>query len=441
MKLLNNFITLHLDLINLKINKKASRDCLNKNCKTEATFNYRNYKDINIRKFIYCKLHKLDDMINIKNKLCIKCNNVQPIFNYKNEKKALYCEKCKIPEMINIKSKMCIKYNNTQPSYNYKNEKKALYCVSCKLTNMVNIKDKMCIKCNNTRPNFNYNGEKVALYCKDCKLLDMIDVTHKMCNKCNNTQPSYNYKYEKKALYCRKCALSDMINIKSKMCIKCNNTQPIYNYKNEKKALYCVSCKLTNMVNIKDKMCKTELCYTQIKNKYKGYCLRCFIYNFPDSKIIRDYGTREAKVSEFIKESYKDLNITYNKIIDGGCSSHRPDIFIDCLTHSVIIEVDEHQHKNGKTYNHECELRRLNNLFTDLADRPIVFIRFNPDSYINKKNKLVKSCFEYTEDKGLPKATKTLKPRLKKLKEVIDKNLTKVPNENITKIKLYYDGY
>ena len=224
------------------------------------------------------------------------------------------------------------------------------------------------------------------------------------------------------------------------MCIKCNNKIPIFNYKNEKKALYCYSCITIDMLDIKNKTCKTDLCDIRAdKNKYKGYCLRCFIYNFPNDKLVRDYGTREAKVSEFIKETYKDLNITYNKIIDGGCSQHRPDIFIDCLTHSVIIEVDENQHKNGKIYNPECELRRLNNLFTDLADRPIVFIRFNPDSYINKKNKLVKSCFEYTEDKGLPKANKTLQTRLKKLKEVIDENLTKVPSENILTIKLYYD--
>ena len=367
MKLLIEFITLHLDLINLKFNKKKSQICLNKTCKKQAIFNYKKYKDINIRKHIYCKLHKLFNMINIKDKMCITCNNTIPIFNYKNKKKALYCGKCALPNMINIKDKMCI--------------------------------------------------------------------------TCNNSWAGFNYKNEKKALYCGKCALSNMIDIKNKMCIKCNDIRPYFNYKNEKKPLYCGKCSLPNMIDIKHKRCKTDLCDTIVQNKYKGYCLRCFIYNFPNDKLVRDYGTREAKVSEFIKDSYKNLNITYNKIIDGGCSSHRPDIFIDCLTHSVIIEVDEHQHKNNKSYNPECELRRLNNLFTDLADRPIVFIRFNPDSYINTKNKLIKSCFEYTENTGLPKANKTLQARLKKLKDVIDKNLTKVPSENITTIKLYYDGF
>ena len=368
MKLLDDFITLHLDLINLKFNKKKSRICLNKKCKKRASFNYKLYKDINIRKYIYCKSHKLDNMIDIVKKLCSTCNYTHPVFNYKNEKKPLYCGKCALPDMINIISKLCI-------------------------------------TCNNKRPNFNYKNEKKALYCSSCKEIDMVD-------------------------------------IKNKMCITCNNTQPNFNYKNETKPLYCCKCKTPDMIDIINKRCKTDLCDIRADNKqYKGFCLRCFIYNFPDSKIIRDYGTREAKVSEFIKETYPDLNITYNKIIDGGCSSHRPDIFIDCLTHSVIIEVDEHQHKNGKSYNPECELRRLNNLFTDLADRPIVFIRFNPDSYTNNKNKLIKSCFEYTENTGLPKASKTLKTRLKKLKEVIDENLNKIPSDDILTIKLYYDGY
>ena len=260
-------------------------------------------------------------------------------------------------------------------------------------------------------------------------------------NNCN-IGPVYNYENEKQAIYCKSHKLDNMIDIKNKKCEFDNcNIRPSYNYENEKQAIYCAKHKLDNMIDIKNNKCKTELCFTIVNKRYKGFCLRCFIYNFPDSKIIRDYGTREAKVSEFIKETYKDLNITYNKQINGGCSQHRPDIFIDCLTHSIIIEVDEHQHKNGKSYTQECELRRLNNLFTDLADRPIVFIRFNPDSYINQENKLVKSCFDYTEDKGLPKANKTLQTRLKKLKEVIDENIINISNENIQTIKLYYDEF
>ena len=295
---LNNFITLHLDLVNLKINKKKSRECLNKNCKIESCFNYKNFKEINIRKFIYCSKHKLQNMINIKDKKCIGCKIKCPIFNYEDKKIRLYCGDCKLTDMIDIKSKKCVKCNNKQPIFNYKDEKIALYCGDCKLDNMINIKDKKCIICKYKIPNFNYKDEKIRLYCGDCKLDNMID-------------------------------------IRSKKCIDCNNKYPNFNYKGEKTRLYCRDCKLDNMIDIGNKRCKTLLCDIIIGKKFKGYCLRCFIHTFPNSTIIRDYGTREAKVTEFIKKEFKDLDITYNTTIQGGCSDHRPDIFIDCITHSV----------------------------------------------------------------------------------------------------------
>ena len=68
---LNDFIRLHLDLINLNLNKKKTRDCLNKYCNKNAVFNFPKYKELKFGKFIYCKLHKLPNMINVKSKKCI----------------------------------------------------------------------------------------------------------------------------------------------------------------------------------------------------------------------------------------------------------------------------------------------------------------------------------------------------------------------------------
>ena len=379
------------------LNRKKGRKCINISCEKEASHNYKNEN-----KRLYCKSHKLTNMVDIKSKKCIKCNIKIPIFNYINEKIALYCG-------------------------------------DCKLENMIDIKNKKCIKCNDKTPNFNIIGEKKAKYCYNCKTPEMIDVKHKKCIICNNTRPSFNLNLQDIPLYCTGCKTPEMIDLVSKKCINCNNKLALYNLHTEKLRLYCGDCKTSEMVDFTGKICKTNLCFTRINNKFKGYCLRCFIHIFPESKIIRDYGTREAKVTEFIKQEFSELDIIYNKQIEGGCSDHRPDIFIDCLTHSVIIEVDEHQHKRGNSYSTRCEIRRLNELFTSLADRPIVFIRFNPDSYTNKSGKIIKSCFEYTEDKGLPKANKTLQTRLKKLKEEININIKKVPNINITTIKLYYD--
>ena len=393
-------LSIVLDIKYSKFIKKKAKFCNYNGCQKEASYNYENNKNR-----IYCNSHKLNNMVNVGVKICIFENcKVRASFNYEEEKIPIYCVTHKLDNMFDIRSKRCLdKYCRKQPFYNYEN--KVLYCVEHKLDNMIDIRSKRCEFENCIKqPGYNYENELNAKYCKFHKLENMVDIKH------------------------IKCIFEDC------------KLRPHFNYENEEKGLYCVKHKLENMIDVRNKKCKTPLCNLSIGKKYKGYCLRCFVYTFPDSKIIRDYGTREAKVVDFIKKEFKELNITYNKQIQGGCSLNRPDIFIDCLTHSVIIEVDEHQHKKSNTYNTKCDIRRVNELYTDLADRPIIFIRFNPDSYTNSKNELIKSCFEYTEDKGLPKAImKTLTLRLNKLKEEIKKHIKLIPNKNITIIKLFYD--
>lgn len=55
------------------------------------------------------------------------------------------------------------------------------------------------------------------------------------------------------------------------------------------------------------------------------------------------------------------------------------------------IECDENQHKN---YEKICENRRSMEIFEDLNFKPIIFIRFNPDSYIENNIKH-KSIFTF----------------------------------------------
>ena len=129
---------------------------------------------------------KYSKFIKKKYNICInnKCSKISN-FNYKNESKALYCADCKLENMIDIKSKKCIKCNIKRPNFNYKDESKPLYCGNCKLDNMINIKSKKCITCNIKIPNFNYKDESKALYCGNCKLDNMIDIKHIMCITCN----------------------------------------------------------------------------------------------------------------------------------------------------------------------------------------------------------------------------------------------------------------
>ena len=108
--------------------------------------------------------------------------NKQPSYNYEGETKALFCFNHKLENMINVKDKTCIQENcNTRPNFNYEGEKVAKYCSEHKLENMVDIVNKRCIQENCKRqPIYNYEGEK-SKYCSEHKLEKMIDVRNKRC--------------------------------------------------------------------------------------------------------------------------------------------------------------------------------------------------------------------------------------------------------------------
>jgi hypothetical protein len=68
----------------------------------------------------------------------------------------------------------------------------------------------------------------------------------------------------------------------------------------------------------------------------------------------------------------------HDKMLEGPvCGRERPDFQIDCGTHYIYIEVDEHQHHS---YACECEQTRMINL-AEVRGVPVTFIRYNPDMY------------------------------------------------------------
>ena len=96
----------------------------------------------------------------------------------------------------------------------------------------------------------------------------------------------------------------------------------------------------------------------------------------------------------------------------------------DLFTHTVIVECDENDHRD---YDTTCEIDKLNATFTDLADRPMVLIRFNPDKYEDK------SCF----DKDAKLIKNEWERRIKVLKKEVKKAIKEIPTELITRINLF----
>jgi hypothetical protein len=417
------------------------RKCVEPTCDKYPIYNYEG------EKAKYCVIHKLVDMIDVKNKRCVQDNcDKHPSYNYQDEKVAKYCFNHKLVDMIDVKNKRCVQDNcDKHPIYNYQDEKVSKYCVIHKLVDMIDVKNKRCVQENcNTRPTYNYQDEKVAKYCVIHKLVDMIDVVNKRCVQDNcDKHPSYNYRDEKGAKYCFNHKLVDMVDVKSKRCVHPNcNKQPTYNYQEEKVAKYCGIHKLENMVDIVHKRCQSKFCDIFVSNKNDGYCLPCYINLFPDKPVARNYKTKEKNVTDFVLENFKNITIITDKKVQDGCSKRRPDLLLDLGYQVLIVEIDENQHAD---YDCSCENKRIMELSQDLNHRPIIFIRFNPDDYKNVNNENITSCFGIDNRSGVlivkKSKQKEWNERLNVLKNVIEywSNIENKTNKMIEIIQLFYD--
>lgn len=78
-------------------------------------------------------------------------------------------------------------------------------------------------------------------------------------------------------------------------------------------------------------------------------------------------------------------------------------------------------------------------LFKDLNCRPMIVIRFNPDSYIDSENNKIQSCFIRSET-GIYKANNNeLEERMKEVYKLIEYHINNVPEKEITLEYLYYN--
>jgi hypothetical protein len=437
--------------------------CNNENCSKKATFNFKG------EKAKFCMIHKEESMVDVVNKKCITCKQKQPRWNFQGLQSE-FCGDCKLPGMIEPNRKLC-SCNKSRPCFNF-DGLKAEYCGECKSDGMINVIDKRCVCGKLTSPNFNYDGLK-GRYCNDCKLDGMVDVrnptcacknranfnfaglkpkycgtckldgmediTHPKCIICKVSQSNFNYK-GLTPKYCSKCKTDGMIDLYRKMCDGCGNCQPTYNFAGELPR-YCLKCKTSEMVDCIHNLCKTHLCGIRVQEKYDGYCLRCYINLFPDKPVSKNYKTKEFAVIEFIKNEFANYDWQTDKQVKEGCSKRRPDLLLDLGYQVIVIEIDENQHID---YDCSCENKRLMELSQDLGHRPIVFIRFNPDEYINKDSEKIVSCWGYNKA-GISIIKKTQKKewinRLNSFQQQIQywscsENST---NKTVEIIQLYYN--
>ena len=368
-----------------------------------------------------------------------KCKDCQrtAYYNVAGEK-AIYCFEHCSSNMIDVTNRRCAGNDcKKYPAFNYPGEKKCKYCHVHSLDGMVNLKHRSCKHpgCK-IRSIFNFNGEHKPLFCVTHKLEGMIDIKSKLCKSHGCfTQPSFNYPGKQGVIWCSRHKLPGMIDNKSKKCKLCDKS-PNFNIPGETVGAFCLNHKENGMEDVTHKRCKTFMCNTHIKNKYEGYCLFCFINTFPEKPVSRNYKTREQSVVDFVLKSFSDFTWVTDKIISDGCSRRRPDLLVDLGHQIIIIEIDENQHNN-----YSCENKRTMEISQDLGFRPIIFIRFNPDSYFDQQGRQVPSCWGLNKNGIIViKNKQDYENRLTTLKQQIQFWYKTISNKTITTVELFYNS-
>jgi hypothetical protein len=428
--------TLHklLGMRNLAVNKCSEEGC------TTSNYNYPHLKG-----GVYCGKHRKEGMINVTGKKCAFAGClISPAFNIPSQKRGLYCNTHKLDGMINVIIPRCIELGcSVTPSYNKVGIKKPIYCASHKKDQMVVVvKYRTCsfIGCKTRATFINKDEGGIPTHCAKHKTSTMISISNNVCKSCLK-RASYNYYGESVPIYCNLHKSEGMINIKDSKCLEPGcMIIPSFNFSGKKKGIYCRLHKKLDMLNVREKTCKIVHCTTQVGNdKYSGYCLNCFMHLFPEKPVCRNYKTKEKAVRDFIRSSYPTLTWTFDMRMVDGKSLRRPDAVLDLSSHAIIVEVDENQHIS---YDCSCENKRLMELSLDLNHKPLTFIRFNPDSYVDISGSFMKTCWKI-DGNGILRVHKEDLPnwtsRLNSLKEAIDYWITNPTDKTVNVIQLYFD--
>jgi hypothetical protein len=247
------------------------------------------------------------------------------------------------------------------------------------------------------------------------------------CKECKGTGIC---EHNKRWTQCRECKGTGICehNKRRTQCRECKGCSFCIHGKQKQRCKICGG----------NELCNSEHCETRALKKYNGYCLPCCIQVCPEIEAVRNYKTKENTVVDIIKEKFPNLTWIADKKIKDGCSNKRPDLLVDMGTHILILEIDENKHSS---YDCSCENKRLMLLSQDVGHRPIVFIRFNPDGYIDQEGNTVKSCWKLNQ-LGVMKLIKTKEKewaeRMNNLIQQIQYWIINPTEKTVEIVELYY---
>ncbi len=421
-------------------------------CKTARPY----YGFPNDIKPLYCFKCKLVGMVKLYKppnkhipKKCQVCNIKYPSHHRPGEK-LRFCSTCRPPDATISNEKKCVMCDVKKARFNFAGQKSPFWCKQCcPDSNMVDIATRRCL-CGKI-PSFAERYGQPPKWCKTCVDIpeSAVNVSHKLC-RCGN--PAYFKLGDEKQKYCKTCAPKGARSINCGMC-DCGK-YATHTLPYDRKALFCATCKPENaifrarccpcgvkarfglpckqatacsicrasdMIYMPTKRCDMQKCkkfalygtYTSRKhceehkqegefNLIEKKCQGCELMEVLSSNnlctmcepsVFMKYVKREEDHVRKILDAHKMRYIGNRIVSTASCGKERPDFVFEFITHNVILEVDEYQHRS---YNCLCEQVRMINITQAFGGTPIFWIRYCPHEFI-PANSFAKSTISKTK--------------------------------------------
>jgi len=387
------------EMIDLKHKK-----CMYKGCYLRQTYGIKGGKAQ------FCVDHKMTNMVDVSNKKCeFEGCNKQPNFGNKNGK-IQFCKIHKSSIMIDVSNKKCkFEECTLQPTFGLNGNPQ--YCVKHKQAKMIDLHHPVCeYEGCGIRPNFGING--ISQFCSKHKTNEMVDTTHKSCVIENCTTRAYYGKPGNPKSHCAKHREKGMIKHPNAKCKTCK--EPAI-YGTNWIPLHCEIHKTTDEENYLEQPC-TNCGLTYILDK-ENKCENCNPESFQKARLAKQNGLMDYLDARDLKGTSTDT------IVNSECGKERPDRVYDFNDKIVILECDEHQHKDRQCL---CEQTRMINIGQSFGGLPVYFIRWNPDDYSSEK-----------EPEILSKRYKLVGDLIASIK----KGKTELPNALVSALYMYYDEW
>lgn len=360
----------------------------------------------------FCVSHKLDGMVNVRGRC--RYPGCKTTASFGSKKKPEFCANHAEDGMRNLIGKRCEDPScDRHASYNIAG-KQPRFCQTHSEEGMVCVIGKGCRHpgCKCRSHNYDVPGGK-GRFCTRHKQVGMVDVLNPKCEECD-TLACYGIPGGKKTR-CAKHRSPGMITRPRAKCVVCRKPAQYGQYYIPK---HCETHKCEQDDNLMERECIS--CHLTMILDKNGKCEYCDPVRFQTARLAKQNALMEYLDHRGLKGNSTDI------VIDRGiCGMERPDRVFDFDDKIVILECDEHQHRERQCL---CEQTRMVNISQSYGGTPVYFLRWNPDNYTSVDGKLPDL---------IAKRHKLVADYIRDIRD----NKVKLPQGLLSVFYMYYDGW